>query len=55
MQLERGALELGQGAVGDVTEFLDEPAMKSEIRAHHLGDREREMMVRGGCENGLGQ
>ena len=53
--LEGGELELGQGAVGNEAEFLDEPAMKSEIRAQHLGDREREMPVRHGRKDGLGQ
>ena len=54
-QPERGAMELGQAAVGDAAEFLDEPAMKSEIRTQHLGDREREMPVRHGRKDGLGQ
>ena len=54
-QAQRGAMELGQAPVGDAAEFLDEPAMKSEIRAQHLGDREREMPVRHGRKDGLGQ
>ncbi len=54
-QPERGALELGQAAVGDAAEFLDEPAMKSKIRSQHPGDGEREMPVRHGCQDGLGQ
>lgn len=55
VQLERGALELGQGAVGDAAEFLDEPAMKSKIRTQYLGDRERERTrrVRGRCRPGI--
>jgi len=44
--------ELGQAAVGDAAEFLDEPAMKSEIRAEHLGDRERQVTVRHGRKDG---
>jgi hypothetical protein len=40
--------------VGNAAEFLDEPAMKSEIRTQHLGDREREMPVRHGRKDGLG-
>ena len=54
-QAERGALKLGQAPVGDAAEFLDKPAMKPEIRAEHLGDREREMPVRHGRKDGLGQ
>ena len=42
-QTERGTLELGQAAVGDAAELLDEPAVEPEIGAEHLGDREREM------------
>ena len=53
--LEGGELELGQGAVGNAAEFLDEPAMRSKIRAQHLGDSENEMTVWDRCENGLGQ
>ena len=41
--------------MGNAAEFLDEPAMKSEIRTQHLGDREREMPVRHGRKDGLGQ
>lgn len=38
-QAERGELELGQAAVGDATEFLDESAMESEIRSQHFRNR----------------
>ena len=54
-QPERGAMELGQAAVGDAAEFLDEPAMKSEIRAQHLGDSERQVPVRHGRQDGIRQ
>ena len=54
-QPELGALELGQAAVGDAAKFLDEPAMKSIIRAQHLGDGELEMPVWHGRKDGLGQ
>gem|GEM_PF-2329491 len=54
-QTERGALELGQAAVGDAAEFLDEPAVEPEVGAEHLGDREREMPMWHRREDGLGQ
>ena len=41
--------------MGNAVKFLNEPAMKSKIRAEHLGDREREMSVRQGRKEGLGQ
>ena len=53
-QAKRGALELGQAAVGDAAEILDEPAMEPEVLAEHLGDREREMPVRHRRQDGLG-
>jgi len=53
-QAERGALELGQAAVGDAAEFLDEPAMEPEVGPQHLGDRERQVPVRHRREGNLG-
>ena len=52
---ERGAHVLDQALVGDAAVILEQNAIEPKIHAKHLGDTEREVAVRNGKQDRLGQ